>query len=56
MDFYSFERIIEIAKIYKFDLISFEDNHKKSLFKKIIIILMVISINLKLFLTDKQKF
>tara|TARA_B110000211_G_C14047043_1_gene539474 strand:- start:794 stop:1633 length:840 start_codon:yes stop_codon:yes gene_type:complete len=56
MDFYSFERIIEIAKIYKFDLISFEDNHKKSLFKKIIISLIVMSINLKLFLTEKQKF
>lgn len=53
--FYSFEKIIKIAKVYKFDLISFEDNHKRSLIKKIIVIFMVIIIELKLFLINKLK-
>ena len=48
LSFYSFKKIIEIGKIFKFDLISFEENHNRSLSKKIIIFFMKFIIELKL--------
>jgi len=51
-EFYSFEEIIKIARMFKFDLISFEDNHNKSLIKKIEVFILVIYIKMKLFLNN----
>ena len=59
MDYYSFGKIIKIAELYKFDLISFEENHNRSLLKTIIIFLMILIIELKLlfsgYYTKKNK-
>lgn len=48
LSFYSFKKIIEIGKIFKFDLISFEEDHNRSLSKKIIVFFMKFIIELKL--------
>jgi hypothetical protein len=52
MDFYSFEKIIKVANIYKLDLLSFEDGHNKSFLKKVIVFLMIAVIELRLFLIN----
>jgi len=52
-DYYSFEEIIKIAGLFKFDLISFEDNHSSSLLKKVVVFILVIYVKIKLLLNNK---
>jgi hypothetical protein len=55
VDYYSFEKVIKVSKIFKFDLIAFEDNHKKSFYKKIIIFIIMIFIEMRIRLSKEYK-
>jgi hypothetical protein len=56
LSFYSFDKIIMVADMFKLDLISFEHSHDKSTFKKTIVLIMVIFIELTLALKRLNPF